>query len=49
MTINEYIDNVKKELDKFKEVWDKGVINDNYPEDLSLDEWYDQEESYRNM
>lgn len=49
MTLEEYVESAKKEIDKFQRQWEKGRKKnpENYPEELDKDEWRDQEHVYR--
>jgi len=47
MTVSEYVQMAKKELDEFEAKWIIGEENDNWPHDLDEGEWCDQEMAVR--
>lgn len=47
MTVSEYVQMAKKELDGFEARWIIGEENDNWPKDLDFRDWVDQEVAVR--
>ena len=50
MSVFEYIEERKRELDSFAEMWETARLEGaDYPEDLEEEEWYEQELAYNEM
>ena len=47
ITLEEFAENLKDDIDNFIKVWEEGVENkpEYFPESLSLNDWYEQYDS----
>ena len=48
MTLEEFAENLKKDIDEFVKKWEQGVEEEPevFPEKLTLDEWYTQYDEF---